>query len=404
VKAESILLKVESARQERVEDSFDLSAFSTPLKIGFDGKRAATNKTGLGNYSRSLIAHLAEQFSALHYYVYTPKVNPDLIAHPLFSTANVFLKLPLKNSALLLWRSFGIIRQLVGDNIALFHGLSHEIPYGLKKNKIKSVVTIHDLIFLVKPNYYKFFDRKIYAYKSKYACKQADRIIAISEQTKRDIIRFYQINPSKIDVIYQSCDDQFKILLNSDQKEFIRNTYQLPPSYLLNVGTIEPRKNLLLLINALPHIDNSYPLVVIGKETAYTELVKKEVKNLGLTDRVIFLKNIPFTDLPAIYQMASAFIYPSLYEGFGIPIIEALYGGVPVVATTGSCLEEAGGPYSLYVSPSDSEELAQAVNRVLHHPELRAEMTAKGLQFVQGFNTNKVTKQVLECYYKVLSE
>jgi glycosyltransferase involved in cell wall biosynthesis len=373
------------------------------MKVGFDGKRAANNVTGLGNYSRSLIEHLADQFPENEYVVYTPKVDGTIRKYRLFSKKNVKLQLPAKNSTSPIWRSVGVVLELVRSKVDLFHGLSHEIPYGLKENGIKSIVTIHDLIFLVKPAYYTFFDRLIYKYKSKYACKSADRIIAISEQTKKDIVSFYKIEPAKIDVIYQSCDDQFKTLLGESEKEFIRKKHQLPQQYLLYIGTIEARKNVLLIIKALPLIDAAYPLVIIGKETKYAKLVKREIERLGLHKRVIFLKNIPFTDLPGIYQMANTFIYPSRYEGFGIPIIEALYGKVPVVAAAGSCLEEAGGPDSIYVSPDDSEALAEAVNKILTSKKLKTEMIEKGLIYAQKFNSEVVTKQVMNCYLKTLS-
>lgn len=371
------------------------------MRIGFDGKRAANNATGLGNYSRSLIEQLSFRFPENEYYVYTPKINAIFRKHPLFSKANVKLELPPKNSTSPLWRSVGVVIQLLRDRITLFHGLSHEIPYGLKENGIKSIVTIHDLIFLVKPHYYKFFDRIIYKYKTKYACRHADRIIAISEQTKKDIIHFYKINPAKIEVIYQSCDNQFKTLLGENEKEFIRKKYQLPQKYLLNVGTIEVRKNLLLLIKALPFIDQNYVLVVIGKEMHYAKQIKTEIKNLSLQNRVLFLKDVPFNDLPALYQMASTFIYPSRYEGFGIPIIEALYGKVPVVAATGSCLEEAGGPDSIYVSPDHSDELAHAVNSILKDEQLQESMKQKGLSYVQKFDDRLLSEQVMKCYLKI---
>ncbi len=394
--------KVESA--EHTDVGFKLSTLNSHLKIGFDGKRAANNVTGLGNYSRSLIEHLANQFPDHHYYVYTPKVNGTIRKYPLFSKKNIKLELPPKNSTSPIWRSVGVVLELVRNKIDIFHGLSHELPYGLKENGIKSIVTIHDLIFLVKPKYYSFFDRIIYTYKSKYACKHADRIIAISEQTKKDIIRFYHTDPAKIDVIYQSCDDQFKTLVGESEREFVRKKYQLPQHYLLNVGTIEARKNLMLIVKAMPFMDRFYPLVVIGKETKYTKLVKKEIETLGLQKQVIFLKDIPFNDLPSIYQMASTFIYPSEYEGFGIPIIEALYGKVPVVAATGSCLEEAGGPDSVYVSPTDSQALAEAVNNILKTKEAITERAEKGLKYVQRFNSDVVTKQVMDCYLKTLKQ
>lgn len=394
--------KAESSKLD--QSSFGLSALSFPLKIGFDGKRASNNTTGLGNYSRALIEHLSSQFPENQYYVYTPKVNANIQKSSVFSKKNVSLVLPSKNNTSPLWRSVGIVLQLMQDHIKLFHGLSHEIPFALKERGIKSIVTIHDLIFLVKPNYYSFFDRLIYKFKSKYASKHADRIIAISEQTKNDIIKFYKTDANKIDVIYQSCDDQFKTLINDNEKEVLRDKYQLPQHYLLNVGTIEERKNLLLLIKALPQIDASYPLIVIGRETKYALVVKAEIEKLGLQKRVIFLKDVPFSDFPGLYQMASTFIYPSFYEGFGIPIIEALYGKIPVVAATGSCLEEAGGPDSLYVSPEDSDALANAVNSILQNKTLSTAMTEKGLTYVQRFNTEVVTQQIMDCYVKTLSE
>jgi glycosyltransferase involved in cell wall biosynthesis len=375
------------------------------MNIGFDGKRAANNLTGLGNYSRSLIEHLATQFPENQYFVYTPKIKAVIEKLPLFTKkTNVHLALPTEGKSKLFWRSFGIKNQLKKDKIDLFHGLSHEIPLGIKQTGIKSLVTIHDLIFLRKPQYYKLVDRLIYKFKSKYACENADKIIAISEKTKQDITEFYKINPSKIEVIYQSCDDSFKTLSSAAEKEKISRKYNLPTKFILNVGSIEARKNLLLVIKALPKIDENIHLVVIGKETAYTKLVKQEIEKLGLQNRVTFLKNIPFGDLPLIYQLATIFVYPSFYEGFGIPIIEALYSHTPVIAATGSCLEEAGGPNSIYVSPNDDHQLANAINTVLADKELQNEMKHKGLDYVQKFNNDNVNQQLLNCYLKTLKE
>lgn len=372
------------------------------MKIGYDGKRAANNLTGLGNYSRSLIAHLAERFPNNQYLVYTPKSKANIAGFPLFSKPNVKLIHP-SGSLKLLWRSLGINQQLVKDQIKLFHGLSHEIPFGIRSTGIKSIVTMHDLIFLRYPKYYKAIDRFIYKLKSKYACRQADRIIAISEQTKKDIIELYQIEPAKIDVIYQSCDDVFKTIKSREEKDNIKRKYQLPSTYVLYVGTVEERKNLLLLIRALPNIDPEIPLIVIGRATAYTSVVKHEINKLGLQERVVFLDSVPFQDLPAIYQMASCFVLPSYYEGFGIPIIEALYSKVPVVAATGSCLEEAGGPDSLYVSPDDHQALSSAINTVLHSDSLQEKMKQKGFEYVQKFNSDVVTTAVMDSYLKTLA-
>jgi len=374
------------------------------MNIGFDGKRAANNLTGLGNYSRSLIEHLAIQFPENQYYVYTPKKKDAIVNLPLFAKPNVYLELPQEGKSKLFWRSIDIKKQLLIDKIELFHGLSHEIPLGIPHTGIKSIVTMHDLIFLRKPQYYKFLDRLIYKFKSKYACDHADRIIAISQKTKEDIVELYHINPSKIDVIYQSCDDSFKTLASIAEKEKLKEKYKLPDKFILNVGTIEARKNLLLIIKALPKIDNEFRLVVVGKETSYTALVKKEIEHLGLQHRVIFLKNVPFSDLPLIYQLASIFVLPSYYEGFGIPIIEALYSNVPVIAATGSCLEEAGGPNSIYVSPDSEVDLANAINKVLTDKNLQEIMKQQGLEYVQKFNNEMVNQQLMDCYLKTMKQ
>lgn len=388
-----------------IPSTFHLSAINLILmNIGFDGKRAANNLTGLGNYSRSLIEHVAKQFPTNQYFIYTPKVKENILTLPLFSKANVYLKQPDKGKSKLFWRSSGIKKQLIEDKIDLFHGLSHEIPLGIQHIGIKSIVTMHDLIFLRKPHYYKLIDRLIYKFKSKYACDKSDRIIAISEKTKEDIVELYNINPSKIDVIYQSCDDSFKTLSSTFEKEKIKKKYKLPDKFILNVGTIEARKNLLLVIKALPKINDDFKLVVVGKETTYTALVKREIENLGLQHRVIFLKNVPFNDLPLIYQLASVFVLPSYYEGFGIPIIEALYSNIPVVAATGSCLEEAGGPNSIYVSPDSEIDLANAINKVLTDEKLQDTMKQKGYEYVQKFDNEIVNQQLMDCYLKTMKQ
>jgi len=370
------------------------------MKIGFDGKRAANNLTGLGNYSRSLIEALANQFPQNQYLVYTPKVKSAKQIDNFFTKEHIKLKVPQNGT--ILWRSLNILKDLVKDEVQIFHGLSHEIPFAIEHTRIKSIVTMHDLIFLRFPQYYKFIDRKLYEWKSKSACKRADKIIAISEKTKSDIIELYGVQPDKIKVIYQSCDDIFKNPFEDSTLKRISLTYKLPEKFILNVGTIEERKNLRLIVSALKNVDEEYKLVVIGKKTSYFKSVEKEIEILGLYHRVIFLENIPFADLPGIYQLAKVFVYPSFYEGFGIPIIEALYSGVPTIAATGSCLEEAGGPHSLYVNPTDVTGLASLINQILKSDSLQKEMKTKGLEFVQKFNSPVVTQQLMDCYKNVL--
>lgn len=372
------------------------------MNIGFDGKRAANNLTGLGNYSRSLIGQLARYFHQNHYFVYSPKLKDHPQIKAFFNIPLISLKLPEPGRPKFLWRSYGVRKQLIRDRIDLFHGLSQEIPLGLRSTGIRSAVTIHDLIYLRYPQYYNPVDRYIYHVKAKYACTNSDRIIAISECTKKDIVELYQIDPSKIEVVYQTCDEAFKQPQDLSFNQNVKDKYQLPDKYILNVGTVEPRKNLRLIIRALKSIDPEYKLVVVGKHQPYAKLVQEEIERLDLQNRVIFLQGLPFSDLPSVYQMASLFIYPSFYEGFGIPIIEALYSLVPVIAATGSCLEEAGGPDSLYIHPEKPEELAYAANRVLKDQALQQQMKQKGLEYLHKFDKHLLAKQMMDCYLKIL--
>lgn len=371
------------------------------MNIGFDGKRAANNLTGLGNYSRSLIGQLARTFPQNQYLVYSPKLGPKAQIKAFFDLPGISLRLAPPKVLKFLWRSVGIKKNLVTDGVDIYHGLSQEIPFGIQQLPLKTVVTIHDLIYLRYPSYYKPFDRFIYNLKSRYACKNSDLIIAISERTRADIIEFYGIPEERIKVVYQSCDPSFKIHYPLADREVVREKYNLPGTFILNVGTIEPRKNLLLLIRAMKDIRSDVKLVVVGKPRAYMEQVLSEVAASGLEQRIVFLENVPFDDLPKIYQLASLFAYPSLYEGFGIPIIEALYSGVPVIAATGSCLEEAGGPGSIYIAPDDAAGLAREANRVLDNPQLSERMVATGLDYVRKFDEELLANQLMDCYTKL---
>ncbi|HYK75696.1 MAG TPA: glycosyltransferase family 1 protein [Daejeonella sp.] len=368
------------------------------MKISFDGKRAARNFTGLGNYSRYIIELLARNFPENQYQVYSPSFPQNRQLERLRSLSSVSFHQPQQRFLKSFWRSWGILKDLQKNKVDLYHGLSNEIPLGIKKTGIPAVVTIHDLIFLRYPHYFPWIDRQIYLFKFRYACKHANKIIAVSEQTKRDIVHYFKIPENRIEVIYQNCDPIFSQRVSEIEKQRIRSTYKLPQKYLLNVGTIEVRKNLLLLIKALEQTDPEIPLVVIGKDTAYASKVKQYIKNNLPEGRVFFLKNVPFGDLPGIYQQAEMFIYPSEYEGFGIPIVEALHSGIPVIAATGSCLEEAGGPQSLYVSPDNPHELSQAINAILTHPLKKQEMVRAGFEYIERFSDQNIAGKTMTLY------
>jgi len=377
---------------------------SQRLTIAFDGKRAANNKTGLGNYSRHIISLLAKFFPENNYAVFLPKENKNpqfkeiLEKNPCIKTVLPSSQIWRKLSSL--WRVFSIKNDIIKLGNVIFHGLSNELPLTIKKTGAKCVVTIHDLIFLKYPQFYNFFDRKIYAHKFRKACENADKIIAVSECTKRDIIDFFGISNEKITVIYQGCDKVFKTEIPGEILQKIKQKYSLPDRFLLNVGSIEERKNALLIIRALPLLKEKLPLVIVGKRTKYTLEVEKEAERLGVKNRVQIFDKVPFEDLAPFYHLCEVFVYPSRYEGFGIPVIEAINCGVPVIAATGSCLEEAGGPDCLYVSPDDEKALAEAVEK-FSDKDFRLRAVEKSREYVKKFSEEIQAEKLMECYKKI---
>jgi glycosyltransferase involved in cell wall biosynthesis len=252
------------------------------------------------------------------------------------------------------------------------------------------------------PEYYNWIDTKIYTYKFRQACREADRIIAISERTRRDIIELGNVNPDKIDLIYQSFSPRFNIECDGQQLQQVRDKYTLPQRYLLSVGSIEERKNVMLAVKALVGLPQDISLVIVGRHTPYTDKVIRLARDNKLTDRITILHGVPDADLPAIYRMAEVFVYPSRYEGFGIPIIEAVSCGLPVVACTGSCLEEAGGPDCLYVDPMDVVGMAAAIKRVLIGAKERERRISLSREYIRRFEGTDVAEQVIDIYDKLI--
>lgn len=364
------------------------------MKIGFDAKRAVQNFTGLGNYSRFVINNLAQLYPENEYILFSEKaIDPN--KSEITNRANI--RFSLKENSSLFWRSFGIKANICKEKPQIYHGLSNELPYHINRLKVKSIVTIHDLIFRIHPECYPPIDRKIYDLKARYACRVADKIIAVSECTKSDIVSHYGVDPSRIEVVYQGCSPIFSEQQSEEKKQEVTRKYNLPKHFVLSIGSIEDRKNILLIAKALKEVPDIH-FVAIGKQRKYAEKVIKYAKENGLENRIHLMSGIPLADLPAILQQAELFVYPSLYEGFGIPIIEAMSSGVPVIAATGSCLEEAGGPHSIYVDPHNPQQLANEIKRLLGDDELKKNMRTEGLQYVKRFSDKACTDALMNVY------
>lgn len=374
--------------------------------IGYDAKRIVCNRTGLGSYARTLINDLSEVITPdIKLNLYAPDKGDSALRSQVRESAGVRFVYPRRSLSGLQkawWRMHSMVDDLCADGVKLYHGLSGELPIGIKKAGIKTVVTIHDIIFMRHPEWYNWPDTKIYAWKFRKTCAEADRIIAISECTKRDIMLYGGVSPEKIDVIYQSCGSRYKMREGEKKMHEVHTGYMLPERYIVNVGTIEERKNVLLAVKALRMLPDDISLVIVGKATSYTEKVKAYIRENALESRVKILHNVPNEDLPAIYQMAEACVYPSRYEGFGVPVIEAIQSGLPVVACTGSCLEEAGGNGTIYVDPDDVYAMAEAIKQVVKGAPGREERIASSRQYITRFEGNNVAQQVMNVYRDVL--
>lgn len=383
------------------------------MNIGFDAKRAAQNRTGLGNYSRFVIRILSEKFAGNQYHLYTPKPHRMPYLQEIPTLKHLFLHFPpqgIWSRIRLFWRVWGITKDIQKDGIQIFHGLSNELPLNIgtpEQRKMKAggkgckyIVTIHDLIFIHTPQYYHWIDRQIYNFKFRRACRCADRVIAVSEYTKQEIMHYYHTPESKIDVVYQGCDPVFSQEIEEGKLQEVKARYQLPDKFVLYVGSIEERKNLMLVAKAMAELNRraAIHVVAVGRHTAYVDQIQDFLKAQGIDHLFHFYHQVPYADLPSFYKWASTFAYPSRIEGFGIPLLEAISSGVPAIGCTGSCLEEAGGPNSIYVNPDDAKGMADAILRTCTDEPLRQHMISEGKKYALNFSDEKLSHDLMKVY------
>jgi glycosyltransferase involved in cell wall biosynthesis len=367
------------------------------MRIGLDAKRAYHNKTGLGNYSRTIIQALFQLYPENKYFLVTPSVTDE------FSSGNDAVNLTPSPSGKLmgpLWRTFMLDKILLENQIDIYHGLTNELPFNLDRN-IAGIVTIHDLIFLRYPHLYNSWDVAIYKKKVISSCKRADRVIAISSQTKEDLIDILKVPEEKISVIYQDCSTVYHIPPAETQVRDVKEKLQLPDKYILSVGTLEERKNQLLILKALRLLGRDYKLVLLGKPTEYKKKLLDYISASQLENQVTFLQNVDLEDMPSIFALAGVFVYPSIFEGFGIPVLEALNCGIPVITTGGSCLRETGGPAALYIDPEDENDLADKIKTVYGNPAMAEKMIRAGAEHARLFRKESTTAELVSLYSRL---
>jgi len=365
------------------------------MKIAFDAKRFFHNTSGLGNYSRDLVRILSQYYPENEYLLLNK--NSSERGKEILERPNVRFVSTSKGN---LSRQLKMGKDAQKQGADIFHGLSGELPLKWGKEPIRKIVTIHDLIFMRYPQYYSFFDRKIHLWKFKKAASSADRIIAISEQTKRDIITYLKVPESKIEVIYQGCHKAFKEHQSNEVVQEVKNKFSLPERYILNVGTIEDRKNLLSIVKGINGTD--IPLVAVGKKTNYYKKIEAFIRKNKMEKQVIFLEGVSMEELAVIYKLADVFVYPSFFEGFGIPVIEALFSKTVTITSNTSCLPEAGGKDSVYIDPSNYLDIGAKIKFLWENESERKRRAEKSFEFVQKFNDEPIAAQLMDLYKKNL--
>jgi glycosyltransferase involved in cell wall biosynthesis len=368
------------------------------MKIGFDAKRAFHNTTGLGNYSRDVLRVLHRAAPQHELYAYNP--SPARVPFRL-EGGRFHERLPsgrLGRAFPSAWRQLGLAGDVARDGVELFHGLAAELPRGLERTRARGVVTVHDLIYERLPGTYARIDRAVYRLKCRSAVARARLVVAISEQTRQDLVELYGVPAGRIRVVYQGCHAAFQREPAPAAAAAALRSHGLAEPFVLSVGTIEARKNLLLAVRALEGLPGLVLAVVGRATTPYAAEVRAYARERGLAERVRFLSGVSTEELAALYRRAVALVYPSRYEGFGIPIVEALFSGTPVVTTRGGCFAEAGGPGSAYVDPDDPEELRAALGAIAADPARRASMRAQGLAHAERFRDEAIARELLAVY------
>ncbi len=372
------------------------------MTLCLDLSAAAHERAGLGRYAASLAQALLPLEPGLTAFVNDPRESrlrlplSDLPTH----TANLPRKRWRLRAAASYFGSPPMDHAFGG--VTLFHATEHLLP---KLTHAISVFTLHDTAYLLFPNYHLFQNRLYLTLMMPRFLERADRVIAVSEATRRDALRFYRLNPEKVVVIPEGVEPRFRPEPDPARLAAVRQRYALPERFILCVGTIEPRKNLPTLLEAYAALRPHHPrlgLVIAGGKGWLYQSFFERLQSLGLETRVTLTGYVPDDDLPALINCAEVFAFPSVFEGFGLPPLEAMACGVPVVCSNASSLPEVVSEAGFLVAPDDVPRWAETLNRLLTEPALRADLRTRGLARARQFTWDAAARQTLEVYQSVL--
>lgn len=353
---------------------------------------------GISRYIRNLLPHLRnEQEHAYQVHIGDRNLPPDFAPDARFRVR--FSRLPTRRPVVrILWEQFWLPFALQADRADVLHSLGYVQPLACPA---RSVLTVHDLSFLLHPGNFNRGNRWYLSTFTRLSVARADRIVAVSENTKRDLVSLLGVSPGKVAVVYHGIEEHFRPIDDRGSIEAFRARVGLSSPFVLFFGTIEPRKNLQTLVTAFAELKRSglpHKLVIAGAKGWQWEPVFAAVERLGLGEDVMFPGYVTYVDQPLWYNAADLFVYPSLYEGFGFPPLEAMACGTPVVASATSALPEVVGDAGLLVDPRSVKALAEAMGQVLGHPETAATMRAQGLARASAFTWREAAIQTAMLY------
>lgn len=372
------------------------------MRVAYDARPLSQNKAGIGKYLESLLGQVISNNAVAMDIILCS--NREIFLSEENSVELVGRKYTTGKSNSNLWLQISVPGLLKQNNIDLFHGTMSVLPLF---SNVPSVITIYDMVLEIFPKTMHWKNWLPLKLLMRASAKKASRIIAISENTKRDIVKFLGVPCEKIKVIYLGVDKPFSPVEKEDDSDILCK-YGLTPGFLLNVGTIEPRKNLLRLLKAYKMVvsDNGLmlKLVVAGGHGWLNKGIYEEVNLLGLSENVVFTGYVPDSELPALYRSASAFVYPSLYEGFGLPPLEAMACGTPVISSNVSSIPEVVGDAGILVDPYRPEEIARAICTVLENSDLRDRLKREGLARAGLFTWDKTARETIKLYQEIIDE
>lgn len=366
------------------------------MKIGIDASKISiSQKTGTENYSYNLIRELLNIDKKNEYMLYLRENPPQFIT----SSSNVtYKKIPLPR----LWTQAGLASEVLFNPPDVLFIPAHTMPV-VHRPGLKTVVTIHDLGAEFLKQYHQF-PQKLYLNKStEFVAKFATKLIAVSEATKKDLVTKLGVSADRITVVPEAWDRELFHIPPSSEVRASRSKYHLDNDYLIFVSTIQPRKNLERLIEAFSKAKIGLDLVLVGKPGWLSEPIYLAPKKFGVADRVKFLGHVPNQDLPGLYGGARAMVFPSLYEGFGIPVLEAMACGTVVLTSNTTSLPEVGGDAAYYVDPNNIESIVKGIEDIVTKDKIRHQLTLNAIKQIQKFSWKKAavaTLKVLEKAYE----